>query len=31
MLLPKYEGVSMSQFRKINTIEVTSEVLEQEP
>jgi len=31
MLLPKYEGVSMSQFRKISTIEVTNEILEHEP
>ncbi|ORX75773.1 hypothetical protein BCR32DRAFT_296680 [Anaeromyces robustus] len=31
ILLPKYEGVSMSQFKKINTIEVTNAVIEQEP
>ncbi|ORX43250.1 hypothetical protein BCR36DRAFT_415662 [Piromyces finnis] len=30
MLLPKYEGVSMSQFKKINTIEVTKDVIEQD-
>jgi len=31
MLLPKYEGVSMSQFKKINTVEVTKEILDREP
>ncbi|KAG4083125.1 hypothetical protein H8356DRAFT_1437192 [Neocallimastix lanati (nom. inval.)] len=31
ILLPKYEGVSMNKFRKINTIEVTKDLIEQDP